>query len=57
MNLTLMQRTKDLDTTELLEQLPAFQQLLFRVINCQVSVQSAYRLAAIITIQSGALIK
>ncbi|KAK4756994.1 hypothetical protein SAY87_007121 [Trapa incisa] len=28
-------RTKDLETTELLEQLPIFQQLLFRVINCQ----------------------
>lgn len=31
-----MQRTKDLDTTELLEQLPALQQLLFRVLGCQV---------------------
>ncbi|XP_061350672.1 putative clathrin assembly protein At5g35200 isoform X2 [Gastrolobium bilobum] len=28
-------RTKDLDTAELLEQLPALQQLLFRVIGCQ----------------------
>ncbi|KAK7292041.1 hypothetical protein RIF29_07671 [Crotalaria pallida] len=28
-------RTKDLDTTELLEQLPALQQLLFRVLGCQ----------------------
>ncbi|OIV99893.1 hypothetical protein TanjilG_26231 [Lupinus angustifolius] len=28
-------RTKDLDTVELLEQLPALQQLLFRVIGCQ----------------------
>ncbi|KAI4344184.1 hypothetical protein L6164_011439 [Bauhinia variegata] len=28
-------RTKDLDTAELLEQLPALQQLLFRVLNCQ----------------------
>lgn len=32
----LMQRTKDLDTAELLEQLPALQQLLFRVLGCQV---------------------
>ncbi|CAI0629389.1 unnamed protein product [Linum tenue] len=28
-------RTKDLETAELLEQLPALQQLLFRVLNCQ----------------------
>ncbi|KAJ8562328.1 hypothetical protein K7X08_011619 [Anisodus acutangulus] len=28
-------RTKDLDTPELLEQLPAFQQLLYRIIGCQ----------------------
>ncbi|KAK4740876.1 hypothetical protein SAY87_024464 [Trapa incisa] len=28
-------RTKDLDTAELLKQFPTFQQLLFRVINCQ----------------------
>ncbi|KAK6945147.1 AP180 N-terminal homology (ANTH) domain [Dillenia turbinata] len=28
-------RTKDLDTVELLEQLPALQQLLFRLVNCQ----------------------
>lgn len=32
----LMQRMKDLDTAELLEHLPALQQLLFRVIGCQV---------------------
>jgi hypothetical protein len=32
-----MQRTKDLDTVEILEQLPALQQLLFRVLGCQVS--------------------
>ena len=31
------QRTKDLDTAELLEQLPALQQLLNRVIGCQVN--------------------
>ena len=31
------QRTKDLDTAELLEQLPTLQQLLHRVIDCQVS--------------------
>ncbi|CAI0389176.1 unnamed protein product [Linum tenue] len=31
----LLQRTKDLETAELLEQLPALQQLLFRVLNCQ----------------------
>lgn len=31
-----MQRTKDLDTPELLDQLPALQQLLFRVLGCQV---------------------
>lgn len=30
------QRTKDLDTPELLEQIPALQQLLFRVLGCQV---------------------
>lgn len=32
----LVQRTKDLETAELLEQLPALQQLLFRVLGCQV---------------------
>lgn len=32
----LMQRTKDLDTPELLEQLPALQQLLYRINGCQV---------------------
>lgn len=37
MNLSSTQRTKDLDASELLEQLPAFQQLLFRVIGCQVT--------------------
>lgn len=31
-----VQRTKDLDTAELLEHLPALQQLLFRVLGCQV---------------------
>lgn len=31
-----MQRTKDLDTAELLEHLPALQLLLFRVLGCQV---------------------
>ncbi|KAF5945865.1 hypothetical protein HYC85_016093 [Camellia sinensis] len=33
-------RTKDLDTPELLEQLPALQQLLFRVLGCQVASES-----------------
>ena len=33
-----MQRTKDLDTIDLLEQLPALQQLLHRAIGCQVSL-------------------
>lgn len=32
----LWQRTKDLETAELLDQLPALQQLLFRVLGCQV---------------------
>jgi hypothetical protein len=32
-----IQRTKDLDTVEILEQLPALQQLLFRILGCQVS--------------------
>lgn len=32
----MMQRTKDLDTAELLEQLPALQELLYRVLGCQV---------------------
>lgn len=33
-----MQRTKDLDTVELLDQLPALQQLLYRVLGCQVTI-------------------
>ncbi|KAA3476878.1 ENTH/ANTH/VHS superfamily protein isoform 1 [Gossypium australe] len=33
-------RTKDLDTAELLEQLPALQQLLFRVLGCLVASES-----------------
>lgn len=33
---SILQRTKDLDTPDLLEQLPALQQLLYRVIGCQV---------------------
>ncbi|KAK4746757.1 hypothetical protein SAY87_025794 [Trapa incisa] len=33
-------RTKDLDTAELLKEFPTFQQLLFRVINCQVASES-----------------
>ncbi|XP_019150627.1 PREDICTED: putative clathrin assembly protein At5g35200 isoform X2 [Ipomoea nil] len=33
-------RTKDLDTPDLLEQLPALQQLLYRVIGCQVALES-----------------
>lgn len=36
----LVQRTKDLDTAELLEHLPALQQLLFRVLGCQVIFNS-----------------
>jgi len=32
----LMQRTKDLDAAELLEHLPSLQQLLYRVLGCQV---------------------
>ncbi|MCH85677.1 clathrin assembly family protein, partial [Trifolium medium] len=35
-----VERTKDLDTAELLEQLPALQQLLYRVISCQVASES-----------------
>lgn len=31
-----VQRTRDLDTADLLEQLPALQQLLFRLLACQV---------------------
>lgn len=33
----LMQRMKDLDTPDLLEHLPALQQLLHRVLGCQVA--------------------
>lgn len=32
------QRTRDLSTSELLEQLPALQQLLYRLLGCQVSL-------------------
>ncbi|KAG0479663.1 hypothetical protein HPP92_010311 [Vanilla planifolia] len=35
-------RTRDLDTTELLVQLPALQQLLFRLINCQPQGAAVY---------------
>ncbi|KAF8393151.1 hypothetical protein HHK36_021392 [Tetracentron sinense] len=35
-------RTKDLDTAELLEQLPALQQLLFRVLGCQPQGAAVY---------------
>ncbi|XP_010241584.1 PREDICTED: putative clathrin assembly protein At5g35200 [Nelumbo nucifera] len=35
-------RTKDLDTVELLEQLPALQQLLFRVLGCQPQGAAVY---------------
>lgn len=31
-----LQRTKDLETAELLEQLPSLQQLLYRLLGCQV---------------------
>ena len=43
----MMQRTKDLDTPELLEQLPALQQLLFRVLGCQV-VSNSYLVWAVL---------
>ncbi|ONK76715.1 uncharacterized protein A4U43_C03F31370 [Asparagus officinalis] len=35
-------RTRDLDTAELLEQLPAMQQLLFRLLNCQPQGSASY---------------
>ncbi|KAI3857594.1 hypothetical protein MKW98_028858 [Papaver atlanticum] len=36
------QRTRDLDTIDLLEHLPALQQLLFRVLGCQTQVAAVY---------------
>lgn len=35
-----LQRTKDLETAELLEQLPSLQQLLHRLLDCQVMLAS-----------------
>ncbi|KAE8687102.1 putative clathrin assembly protein [Hibiscus syriacus] len=37
-----LERTKDLETAELLEQLPALQQLLFRVLSCQPQDAAVY---------------
>lgn len=37
-----LQRTKDLGTAELLEQLPSLQQLLHRLLGCEVSWQGVF---------------
>ncbi|XVE98394.1 hypothetical protein REPUB_Repub03eG0103000 [Reevesia pubescens] len=43
-------RTKDLDTAELLEQLPALQQLLFRVLGCQPQGAAVHNLVIQLTL-------
>lgn len=45
-----MQRTKDLDTAELLEHLPALQLLLFRVLGCQVILFNVFNLVYYVSI-------